>query len=95
MRLAREVAGAFDDHAYPTTTAELLEAHGDREVALPNGAATLAEVLSVLPEERFESAEEARLSVYSALGEDAIGRKGYSDRDPTSMGERGHEPQSL
>jgi len=32
---------------------------------------------------------------YGALGEEAIGRKGYSDRDPYCIGEEGHERVSL
>ncbi len=95
MRLAREVAGVVDDHSYPTTTGQLIDEHGDLEMSLPNGDATLGEILALLPDETLESAEDARLSTYSALSEAAIGRKGYSDRDPTSMGEPGHEPLSL
>lgn len=43
----------------------------------------------------FETAEEARLTTYSAVSEGAIGRKHYSDRDPTALGVDGHEQVSL
>jgi hypothetical protein len=95
MRLASAAADRFATHEFPTTTDELVDAHGDVEFRLPNGATTLREVLDHMPNERLETEEEARLTTYSALGEDAIGRKGYSDRDATCLGESGHERQSL
>lgn len=95
MQLAHSLEETFAAQSYPTTTAELVEAHGDVEMELPNGAVTLKEVLAHMPDETLETAEEARLTAYSALGEAAIGRKGYSDRDPTSLGEQGHDPVSL
>ncbi len=95
MNVAGILEAPFESHEFPTTTGELVERHGDLELSLPNGAVSLREVLAHMPDETLESAEEARLTTYSALGEDAIGRKGYSDRDPTSLGEDGHEPVSL
>ena len=95
MRLASAAAERFETHEFPTTTSELVDAHGDVEFRLPNGATTLREVLSHMPDETLSTAEEARLTTYSALGENAIGRKGYSDRDPTCPGEDGPERQSL
>jgi hypothetical protein len=95
MRLSTPLEEWFAAQSYPATTAELADAHGDVEVELPNGSETLREVLSRLPEETVDSAEEARQATYSALGEGAIGRKAYSDRDPTAMGEGGPEPLSL
>lgn len=95
MNVASVLEERFDGQSYPTTTSELIDDHGDVEMRLPNGAVTLAEVLGRLPEETLESPDEARLTAYSALGEGAIGRKGYSDRDPTSLGEAGPEPLSL
>ena len=95
MRLARNAEDSFATHTFPTTTAEFVAEHGDVELELPNGAVTLGEVLGRLPDEELETAEDARLATYSALGEDAIGRKGYSDRDPSCLGETGHERVSL
>ncbi|WP_302082752.1 DUF5789 family protein [Salinibaculum rarum] len=95
MRLVSSVDDSFATHTFPTTTAEFVEEHGHKELELPNGAATLEEVLSCLPNEDFETEEDARLAVYSALGEEAIGRKGYSDRDATAPGENGHDVVSL
>lgn len=95
MRLTRNIDESFAAHNYPTTTAELIEQHGETELKLPNGAVTLGAVLSRLPNEELETEEDARFTTYSMLGEEAIGRKGYSDRDPSCPGEEGHERVSL
>jgi hypothetical protein len=87
MRLTRTIENCCAEHTFPTTTAELIEAQGETELELPGGVVTLGEVLGRLPGERFETAEDARLMTYSVLSEDAIGRKGYSDRDPRCPGE--------
>ena len=95
MRIVSDVEESFATQAFPTTTAAFVDEHGHLELELPNGTATLEEVLDCLPNEEFETEEDARLTVYSALGEEAIGRKGYSDRDATAPGEDGHEVVSL
>jgi hypothetical protein len=95
MRLVRDAEETFAAQSYPTTSDEFAAEHGSTELTLPNGATTLGEVFEGLPNEELESESDARLAVYSALGEDAIGRKGYSDRDATCLGEDGHEPVSL
>lgn len=94
MRLVRDAADSFATHSFPTTSEELVEQYGEIELELPNGAATLGDVLDRLPEEEFDSADDALQATYSALGEEAIGRKGYSDRDPVCPGEE-YEPVSL
>ncbi|ELY65141.1 DUF5789 family protein [Natrinema versiforme] len=76
----------IDDHEYPATTEELIEEYGDRTLELPNGSETVADVLARLESETFDNAEDARFAVYSAVSNKAIGRVGYSDRDPTPVG---------
>ena len=95
MRLVSDAEDSFGAHTFPSTTAEFVDEHGDVELELPNGAVTLGEVLGRLPDETLETEEDARLTTMSALSEEAIGRKGYSDRDPTCPGEDGHDPVSL
>jgi len=95
MRLPRDAEDSFRTHSYPTTTAEFVAEHGDVEIELPEGSVALGEVLETMPNEQLATEEEARLSTYSAFGEAAIGRKGYSDRDPTTPGEDGPSPVSL
>ncbi|WP_306054962.1 DUF5789 family protein [Natronococcus wangiae] len=76
----------IDDHEYPATTEELIADYGDRTLELPNGTETVEEVLARLESETFENPEEARFAVYSAVSDKAVGRVGYSDRDPTPPG---------
>lgn len=76
----------IDAHEYPATTADLIDAYGDERIDLPNGSETLAEILSRLEAETFESPEDARYALYSAVSQKAIGRVGYSDRDPVPLG---------
>lgn len=95
MEIASDVQNSFDAHSFPATTEELIEEYGEMVMDLPHGEVTLGEVLNRLPNEELDSAEEACLSTYSAFSEEAIGRKGYSDRDPRCPGEAGHDQVSL
>lgn len=95
MKVVSNVDESFSTHTFPTTTEEFVEEHGELQLELPKGMTTLGDVLDCLPNEELETEEDARLSVYSALGEEAIGRKGYSDRDATQPGEDGHDVVSL
>jgi hypothetical protein len=94
MRLVSNAEDTFASHTVPTTASDLIEEYGELELELPNGNETLGDVLDRVDEQEFDSAEDATQSTYGALGEEAIGRKGYSDRDPTCPGED-HEPLSL
>jgi hypothetical protein len=76
----------IDDYEYPATTEDLIADYGDRTLDLPNGTETVEEVLGRLESETFTNSEEARFAVYSAVSNKAIGRVGYSDRDPTPLG---------
>lgn len=82
----------LDQHEYPTTCEELVESHGNAVLEYQNGEQTLEEVLQPVPEERFDSAADARTAIFSNVAEGAIGRKGYSDRTPPAPGEQHEEP---
>lgn len=82
-------------HEYPTTTTQLTDSHGDYELELPNGTETLGEALQRVDAETFDTCVEAEETLYCALSSKAIGRKGYSDRDPTTLGTFGHEQVSF
>ena len=71
---------------YPITTDELVERYGDRQIELADGTETVGEILARLDGETYEHREDAEFAIYSAVSERAIGRKGYSDRDPTPLG---------
>ena len=95
MRSLENATDALNDHSYPATTAALIDAYGHLELNHQNGTETLGEVLSRIGGETYESADDARLAAMSVLGSDAIGRKGYSDRDPIAIGEDGPEQVSF
>lgn len=75
-----------DDIEYPVTSNDLIDAYGDRTFDLPNGTETVADVLGRVAPERFDTADEVRLTLQSALSRKAIGRYEYSDRDPSPPG---------
>lgn len=91
----RETADMLEQCDYPLSADELSAVHGEWELELPNGSETLADVLERAGDEQFDSAEEARHAVYGAVCSDAVGRIGYSDRDPTPMGVDGPTPVSF
>ena len=95
MRLLSGLDEAIGAHEYPATTEEVIEEYGDLELELPNGDEQLGDVLGRLDSETFESAEDLRLSAYSAVSSNSIGRRGYSDRDPSTPGEGGHDQVSF
>ncbi|SNZ18032.1 hypothetical protein SAMN06269185_3202 [Natronoarchaeum philippinense] len=71
---------------YPITTDELVERYGDQQIELADGTETVGEILARLDGETYEHKEDAEFAIYSAVSDRAIGRKGYSDRDPTPLG---------
>ena len=95
MRVARGVESALETQSYPTTTDTFITEHGDLELNLPDGTITVGQLLAHLPDQEIETEEDARLTIYWAFGEAAIGRKGYSDRDPPSHTEATYRPISF
>ena len=71
---------------YPATTDDLIAAHGDRTIELADGSETLGDALSRIDSETFESPDDVALTLQCALSQKAVGRVGYSDRDPTPLG---------
>jgi hypothetical protein len=74
------LADDLESEAYPIDNEELLETYGDRELELQDGTQSLREVLELLGERTFDSAEEVTDAVVGMVGDDAIGRKYESDR---------------
>lgn len=95
MRQFTDAFESFDAHNFPATTEELIDAYGETELRHPNGTETLGDALGRLDSETLENAREARMATISAVNGDAIGRKGYSDRDPIQPGEEGPDPLSF
>ncbi len=85
----------IDAHEYPATRDELVSAYGDQTIELQNGTETIADVLGRLGPETYETADDARTALTSAVSHRAIGRRFYSDRDPTMLSEDGPTPVSF
>ncbi len=95
MRLLADVDDSIATHTYPATAGELIDEYGDIELRIPDGQETFGDALGRLGETTFEDAEDARLATYSAVSNNAIGRRNYSDRDSPSIGETGPDPVSF
>lgn len=92
MRL-NQTDDAITAHEYPTTSDELITAHGDESVEFTGGTETVGEILARLEDTTYENPEEVREALFSAVSAEAIGRRYYSDRDPGTPGSFG--PQQI
>ena len=91
-----DVNDEIESHDYPASTEELIDEYGDRELELPNGSQTFAEVLEPAENKTYESAAEVRQDVFNFVGSDAVGREDYSDRGTAPDEGKGEdEPKSL
>lgn len=75
-----ELDEVLENEEYPISLEELLERHGDHELKLPDGTVTLEEIIGIADEQEFEDKAAVRESVFNLIGDDAVGRKGYTDR---------------
>lgn len=80
------LAEELENETYPLSHDQLLEKYGDRELELANGQTKLHEVLESENETEYEDAESVRQAIFTMVGGDAVGRKGYSDRGGNSPG---------
>ena len=70
----------LENEDYPLGVDELLERYGDREIGMSDGSESFREVLVTGGDEEFESADEVKQTVLNRVSQDAVGRKGYTDR---------------
>lgn len=89
MRLI-EFESEMDRLSYPATTGDVVDEFGGDEIDFQDGVARVDQVLGEGDAETFASPDELRMTLYGSLPEAAIGRKGYTDRDPPSIGEFDH-----
>lgn len=86
---------ALETHEFPATRGELQEAYGEYQLRLPSGVVRVGDVLERAGVETFGDAGTVRTTVVSAVGEEAVGPTGYSDRDPPKSGSDGETPDSF
>lgn len=84
MRI-NEILLQLEDLSYPATTGTVVTEFGDTEIQFSNGSERLVDALEKCDRETFDCPEDAKLTLLSSLDSDAVGRKGYSDRDPPTI----------
>ncbi|MDZ5810904.1 hypothetical protein U4E84_06050 [Halorubrum sp. AD140] len=85
------LADDLEDEEYPLELGALLERYGDREVGLGDDTSTLRTVLGPQDEATYDSADDVRQSIVGMVGDEAIGRKNYTDRGGNTEAEEGDE----
>ena len=80
----------IDRLEYPTTTETITDEFGGQELHFQDGSARVDRVIGRFGSETFASADELRMTLYGSLPGEAIGRKGYTDRDPPGLHEVDH-----
>jgi hypothetical protein len=74
---------------YPIDHDELLDEHGDDELELSGETTTLSEVLEPVQDDdqTYETEEDLETMIMNMVGDDAVGREGYSDRGGSAESE--------
>ncbi|PSP54941.1 hypothetical protein BRC82_08045 [Halobacteriales archaeon QS_1_67_19] len=70
----------LESEDYPVSADELLDRYGDREIGMSGGSESFREVLVTGGDETFESPDEVKQTVLNRVSQNAVGRKGYTDR---------------
>lgn len=89
------LAEELEEETYPVSHAELLERYGDRELELASGRTAVEEVLRPEQETDYEDAESVRQAIFNMVGDQAVGREGYSDRGGRSADVDAGEEESI
>lgn len=83
-----EVNPVLEELSYPITSTELVEQHGERQLARTNAdPISLRELFEFMGEDSFESPEAVRQMILSQMPRESVGRRQYSDRGGTLPGE--------
>jgi len=82
-----DVQETLTNVTYPIGHDELLDAHGDEEIEMSGNTTTLEELIGPLNEDEYRDYDEVEGAIMNMVGDEAIGRKNYSDRTPPAAGE--------
>jgi len=77
----------LEHHDYPADTEELVDAYGDETLTFSDGEATFRELVEPMGDQEFDGERDVRQALLTMVGDEAIGRKNYSDRTPPAPGE--------
>lgn len=75
----------MDQEQFPLTKRELLDRYGEVELDVA-GSGSIADALEHVDDDTYESPEDVQHALHSGLSHEAVGRRFYSDRDPTPPG---------
>lgn len=89
------VGDRLERHEYPATSEEIIAAHGDATVELADGTERLGDVLERFGDQTFQSADDVCTTLRAGVCHRGVGRRFYSDRDPTTDAENGPTPVSF
>ncbi|ARS89422.1 DUF5789 family protein [Natrarchaeobaculum aegyptiacum] len=78
----------LESAAYPLEHDELLDEYGDAEIEMDDHETTLEELIGPLNEDEYGGYDEVEQAIMNMVGDEAIGRKNYSDRTPPASGEQ-------
>lgn len=85
----------IERHQYPATSEEIIAAHGNATVELADGSERLGDVLGRFGDQTFDRPEEVFDTLRAGVCHRGVGRRFYSDRDPTTDAESGPQPVSF
>lgn len=77
----------LERHDYPADTEELVDEYGDETLTFSDGEATFRELVEPMGNQEFDDEQDVRQALLTMVGDEAIGRKNYSDRTPPAPGE--------
>lgn len=90
-----ELLTGLETLSYPTTTDRVVTEMDDPDIFLPDGEEQLSSVFDRIDGDVLDCCDDAKLAVLTGLKGEAVGRKGYSDRDPPSITESGPDQLTL
>lgn len=85
----------MDEEQFPLTTSELIDRYGEIELDV-EGSESIADALAHVDDDTYESPDDVAHALHSGVSHEAVGRRFYSDRDPTPPGSpNGHDQLSF
>lgn len=91
-----ELSHLLQELSYPISSGDLIGAIGRTEVEYPTGKVeTIEQICLRIAVDGYASAGDAELAIRAGLDGDAVGRRGYSDRDPPIRGIDEYDPVSF
>lgn len=82
-----QLADELETVDYPVSNDELVDRFGDETVETSGGSEQVRQVLGPIESETYDDADAVRQMILDMVGDEAVGREGYSDRGQTEPGD--------